>query len=352
MTLDHGAAPDGGAPDPSSVLVVLPALDEEAHIEACLRSLMDPADWMAGTTVVVADGGSKDRTREIVRRLRHEFPNLSLVPNPGRLQSAGMNAAVAAVATERHEILVRCDVHALYPPGYVRAVATTLHETGVASVVTVMDAVGRGAVQRAAAWVVDTPLGSGGAAHRGGRRSGLVDHGHHAGFDLAWFRRLGGYDPSFSHNEDNEYDLRLAEAGGRIWLAAGIRLRYLMRPTLPALGRQYWNYGRGRARTIAKHRSRPRLRQLVPVANLALLGLSLAMGLAWWPPALIWVALYLGLLVATSLLGALRLRSADGLLAGPVLAAIHLGWASGFARQIVAEARRRPPGRPARAGAR
>jgi succinoglycan biosynthesis protein ExoA len=336
--------PDAGldpGPEPGELLVVLPALDEEAHIEGCVRSLMAPPDWMARTAIVVADGGSRDRTREIVDRLADEFPNLSWVDNPGRFQSAGVNAAVAEAAGPGHRILVRCDVHALYPEGYVRDVAALLRARGAASVVTVMDAIGEGAVQRASAAIVDTPVGSGGAAHRGGRRSGWVEHGHHAAFDLAWFRRIGGYDPSFTHNEDAEYDIRLAGAGGRIWLAADIRLRYVMRPTLRALARQYRNYGRGRARTILKHAIRPKARQMLPVLNAAALAAFALAGLAW-APALLGLAPYAALLAGASLWGAWRLRSAAGLLAGPALAVIHMGWAWGFLGQVA----RAAPGRP------
>jgi succinoglycan biosynthesis protein ExoA len=331
---------------PSEVIVVLPALNEARHIEACVRSLMVPRDWMAHTTIVVADGGSHDATREIVRTLAQEFPNLRLIDNPRRLQSAGINSAVETVARSVHRVMVRCDVHASYPPGYVRDVANAVTSRGVASVTTSMDAVGRSAVQCAAAWIVDTPLGSGGAAHRGRSESGYVDHGHHAGFDLDWFRRIGGYDATFSHNEDAEYDARLVREGGRIWLEAGIRLAYIMRPTLGALWRQYWNYGRGRARTTAKHMTRPRLRQVVPAGNVMLLGLSALVGLIWLP-ALFWCVLYAMLLVSASVVCAVRLRSGAGLLAGPALASMHLSWGLGYVRQLSVDLwsqQRRPAG--------
>ena len=171
-----------------------------------------------------------------------------------------------------------------------------------------MDSRGEGCFQKAAAWIVDTPLGSGGSAHRGGRASGPVDHGHHAAMDLDWFRRVGGYDAGFSHNEDAELDHRLRRAGGHIWLAAELRLDYWMRPSPARLARQYWNYGRGRARTVCKHGMRPRLRQIAPAVNLALIALGAALaviGLAGGSASLTalglaWPALYLGVLALAS----------------------------------------------------
>ena len=324
-----------GSCTPNEILVAVPALNEAAHIERCLASLIGDDAFMRQVRVVVADGGSHDATVTLVNQLTGRFPNLRQIDNPQRLQAAAINAVVATMAEPEHRILVRCDAHATYPPGYVRAVANSLIDRpDAASLATPMDATGTNGFQRAAAWIVDTPLGSGGSAHRGGRRSGWVDHGHHAGVRLDWFQRIGGYDESFSHNEDAEFDHRLGLAGGRVWLDADIRLDYSMRPTPGALWRQYWNYGQGRARTLLKHRMRPRLRQMIPVVNL----LGMAAGLALSPVipmAILWPAAYAAMLVAVSLVGALRLQSPSGVWAGPVLGIMHNAWGAGFLVQAI-----------------
>lgn len=320
---------------PDDVLVVVPTLNEAAHIRACLASLIGDGAFMAGVAIVVADGGSTDATRDIVADLARTHPSVRLIDNPGRLQSAGINAAVDR-AGDRRRYLVRCDAHAVYPAGYVRQVAQALAaRPEAASVAGVLDATGQGCFQRASAWVVDTPLGSGGSAHRGGRRSRWVDHGHHAGFRLDWFRRIGGYDATFSHNEDAEYDHRLGLAGGRVWLDAGLRTDYVVRPTAGALWSQYWRYGRGRARTIRKHGMRPRARQLIPVLNLIVLTACLLIA-PFWPWALILPGLYLLLLAGISCAGAVALRGPCGLWAGPVLGIMHNAWGAGFLRQMAA----------------
>lgn len=325
------------------VLIVVPTLNEIAAIEPCLRSLLTGDPRLADALLVVADGGSRDGTQARVARLQSEFPNLRLIANPDRLQSAGINRAVAEVALPRHRVLVRADAHAIYPPGYAMQAADRLAGLGMASVVVPMDSRGQTGFARAAAWIVDTPLGSGGSAHRGGQHSGEVDHGHHAAMDLTWFRSVGGYDPGFSHNEDAELDHRLRAAGGRIWMAGDLRLDYQMRPSLRALARQYWTYGRGRARTVRKHHLRPRLRQLAPAVNLALLiagGALMLAGLATgagWLTALgaIWPLLYACVLVCASVWMVLRHRDPAALWAGPALAAMHLPWGAGFLTGIL-----------------
>lgn len=317
----------------ADVLVVIPTLNEEAHIEACVRSLMAGDPRMSAVEMIVADGGSRDRTRAIVAALKTEFPNLRLLDNPKRLQSAAVNLAARQAGPGR-SILVRCDAHAIYPAGYVMQVADSLKRRGVASIVTPMDAEGETCFQKANAWIVDTPLGSGGSAHRGGRKSMFVDHGHHAGFDLQTFLHIGGYDETFSHNEDAEFDTRLRQAGGRIFLDADIRLTYRPRATVGSLARQYFNYGKGRARTLMKHGERPRLRQLIPPATLlaCVVGLAGALVTPW---ALILPGGYIAALALASVGVAVKRRSFCGLMAGLASATMHMSWSAGLFRQFL-----------------
>jgi hypothetical protein len=72
---------------------------------------------------------------------------------------------------------------------------------------------------------------------------------------IAAFRAVGGYDESFSHNEDAELDFRLRQAGFRIWMTDKTVMTYYPRASVLPLFRQYLGYGRGRAKNILKHRA-------------------------------------------------------------------------------------------------
>jgi succinoglycan biosynthesis protein ExoA len=177
--------------------------------------------------------------------------------------------------------------------------------------------------------VSNTPVGSGGSAHRGGRRSGFVDQGHHAAFRMESFRRAGGYNETFTHNEDAEFDCRQRAFGQRIYLDADIRLRYSPRATLRGLARQYFHYGRGRARTLRLHPQSLRARQLAPPAFVGLCALALVLSPAW-PWLLVLPGSYAAGLAATSLYLAVAHRSSCGLLGGAAAATMHVAWAGGF----------------------
>lgn len=320
--------------DAGTILAVIPTYNEEDYIEACIRSLMDGDEDLKKASLIVADGGSTDRTVDIVETLRGEFPNLELLNNPKKLQSAALNLAAKTLQSKATQWLVRCDAHSIYPKNFILSVAESLINTGADSVVIPMDAVGTTCFEKANAWIVDTPLGSGGSAHRGGTQSQYVDHGHHAGFKLSTFLKLDGYDETFSHNEDAEYDTRVKQMGGEIFLDADIRIKYTPRGTLSRLSKQYFNYGKGRARTVRKHKSKLKIRQSLPVLVLLACLCGLMAAPLFWP-ALIVPMGYIGSLCLVSCYLAFSRRSLCGLFAGPALGAMHMSWAIGFIKQMI-----------------
>lgn len=326
---------------PHEILIVIPTFNEGGNIRNCVESLIGGDEFFRTVRMVVVDGGSHDNTIEVVNELVREYPSLRCLHNPKRLQSAGLNLAVETWAENQLRFLIRCDAHSVYPKGFMWSVLDCFAKhPDAASVVSVMDATGNSCKQKAISWIVDTPLGSGGSAHRGGRRSGWVDHGHHVGFRVDWFRRIGGYDESFSHNEDAEYDYRLRQAGGKIWLESSVRLKYIVRNSLWALWLQYWRYGRGRCRNIVKHRSLPKFRQTAPV--FFFLGLTSSLSLAiFWPIAFLPALFYFGAMTVVSIVCVLRIGGPCGLWAGVAMAVIHLAWGGGFLFQSMASLRGR-----------
>lgn len=319
-------------------LIVVPTLNEAAHIAKVIDALVPvlrrrkAAD--APTRVVIADGGSDDSTREFVQGRIDALGqfDMHLLANPQRLQSAAVNLAVATHGADMGW-LIRLDAHAAYPNDYIDTLIDEAVGTGADSVVVAMHAVGDTAMQRAIALTQNASLGNGGAAHRTGSTGRFVDHGHHALMRLEAFRAVGGYDAQFSHNEDAELDLRLAQNGARIWLTARTALDYVPRKTISALARQYLNFGAGRARTLLKHRRKPRLRQVV------MIGVAPAVAMAAFAPVFLGFALPFLLWLGACLAAALRLAVSENRLgalgAAPLAAIMHLAWSAGFWRQLL-----------------
>ncbi len=318
------------------VLIVIPCLNEEAHLPGLLQALIEDAPL---AQVVVADGGSHDASRAIVAARAVVHPRLVLLDNPRKLQSAGVNAAVRACG-DGCRWLVRVDAHCGYPRGYVSGLVEAAARTGADTVVVPMRTIGRGGFQSAVAAAQNSRLGTGGSAHRHVGEGRFVDHGHHALCRLDLFRQVGGYDESFSHNEDAELDHRLGLAGARIWLEPSLAIEYFPRSRPVPLFRQYLAYGKGRAMTVRKHRMRMKPRQLAPlaVAPAVLAGVAAPVAPLLALPALGWALACIGGGAAL----ALRRRDPAVVVSGLAAMLMHLGWSLGFWRQWTRSAVSKP----------
>jgi succinoglycan biosynthesis protein ExoA len=312
-------------PDPR-ILLVIPCLNEAKTIDPLLRKL----DCQRGDTdmlIVVADGGSKDGTIEIVQRLVGEIRDLVMFDNPKRIQSAALNLAVEQFGDGR-DYLIRIDAHGDYPDNYCQALIEEAVVKQADSVVVGMETVGFGAFQRAAAIAQNSKLGNGGSKHRAGGGGEWVDHGHHALMRIEAYRAVGGYDETFSHNEDAELDFRLRQAGFRIWMTGKTFMTYYPRSSASALFRQYLGYGRGRAKNLLKHRSIPKIRQAIPLAVAPVVVVALFALLHWW--AIVPLAIWATACLAYSAVMAVGQRNGLAFLASIPAMIMHFAWSAGF----------------------
>src|SRR4051812_9861480 len=110
---------------PTRALLVIPTLNEAAHIAGVLNQLLDTRDDSVRLRVVVADGGSEDDTPQLVSQLARRDARVRLLHNPARIQSAAVNLAVRRYG-EENDVLIRCDAHADYPPRFCARLVETL----------------------------------------------------------------------------------------------------------------------------------------------------------------------------------------------------------------------------------
>jgi succinoglycan biosynthesis protein ExoA len=318
--------PDGPQ---DTVLTIIPCLNEAANIAPLLRRLLaDPINRQ----IVVADGGSTDGSRAIIRHMASDDRRIMLIDNPAGIQSAGINLAVATFG-ERATWIARIDAHGLYPDRYVSRLVETAQAHAVDAVVVRLETYAEGGFARGVAAAQNSRLGTGGAPHRMGSSGGLVDHGHHALMRRDAFTAAGGYCENMACNEDAELDHRLLANGARIWLEPDLPVTYFPRRGPRSLLRQYFRYGAGRAATSRRHRRRLRMRQALP------LGVAPACALALGAPALPALALpaigWAGLCQAWGLALAVREGRADAAWAGSAAMIMHLGWSAGYWKQEI-----------------
>jgi glycosyltransferase involved in cell wall biosynthesis len=246
---------------PPLVTIAMPALNEEHYIEACIASVQAQDYPRELIEILIADGRSTDRTRDILARLAADDPRIKMIDNPERLQAAGLGKLVKAA---QGDILVRMDVHCEYAPDYVRKCVETLERTGADNVGGAQRPKSKTFFQRALCAALDSPLGVGGAKYRSAEAEGFVDTVFLGAFRRKVFEAIGLWDPGAITNEDAELNQRILDSGGQIYLSRDIVVHYFPRDSYKSLAKQYFRYGRGRARTLLKLGRFPTLRPLLP----------------------------------------------------------------------------------------
>jgi len=320
------------------VLAVIPSLNEEKFIEGPLRMLL-AASRTLPMRIVIADGGSTDRTQEIVQDFAKQNPNLVFISYPKKRQGPATNETVKAYG-DGIEYLIRIDAHANYPEDYCQRLVEEADSMKAASVVVAMHTMGITPFQKAVAAAQNSRLGNGGSAHRLVGQEGMwIDHGHHALMRIDAFRAVGGYDETFLLNEDAELDTRLGKAGYKIWLTGKTSLIYYPRGEPDKLFKQYRDYGKGRAHTIIKHRVWPKLRHLLPAAVLPAAVLGLFGPFYWlaYVPVYTWIAVCLGYGVVL----AIKAGDVQIAMAGPAVLIMHSAWSIGFWSEVLRSFRER-----------
>ncbi|MDQ6835050.1 MAG: glycosyltransferase [Actinomycetota bacterium] len=235
--------------------VLVPVFNEERYIEASVMA-MRRQQFPGELEFLFADGGSTDRTREILERLAQEDPRIRVFDNPRRSVSSGLNVALRHA---RGRWAVRMDAHTIYPDNYILLGVGRLQAGGTRWVSGPQIPKGHGPVSRAVALALAGRLGRGGSSKWGAGASASgpefeLDTGVFAGvWELATLHAYGGWDERWWCNEDSEMAARFLAAGERLICVPAMGAEYMPRDNLGGLWRQYWGYGLYRARTSRHH---------------------------------------------------------------------------------------------------
>jgi len=327
------------------VSILIPCYQEEKTIGrllAAIRAQTFPLDRME---VLVADGFSTDRTREMIELFSRTFPELEvrILDNPKRIIPAALNLAIHA---SRGEILLRLDGHSLPSAGYVNTCVRLLAE-GKGDMVGGVWHVEPGDDSwqaRSIAAAASHPVGVGDAYYRWAVTAREVDTLAFWAFSKAWIDRVGLFDESLRSNEDYDFNSRFRAAGGRIWLDPSVACVYYARSRFGALARQYWRYGFWKARMARRKPETLRWRQILPPLGVVAIALSIVAGVFFpWTLRLTGsiLALYVLTILAVGIQSAWRLTSWDLVFGVPVaIPLMHGVWGGAFLAGLVSSPRK------------
>lgn len=331
------------------VSVVMPVLNEERHLAAAVRAVLDQ-EYDGDLELVLAIGPSRDRTERIARRLAARDGRVRIVPNPSGWTPDALNRAIAASS---HPYVIRVDAHGVLPASYVRDVAELLDTTGAANVGGMMVVEGENPFGHAVARAMSSPLGIGGSKFHVGGEPGPARTVYLGAFRREVLERLGGYDEHYRRAQDWELNYRIRQAGETVWFTPHLQVTYRPRRNLKALARQFRGSGQWRRQIVEEHPETASVRYLAAPVVTALVALGALLGLVApvlalseaAAPALLyagWLAPagYLAGVLAASVPMGRGLGWRSRLWLPAVIVTMHLSWGYGFLRSIPRELRR------------
>ena len=316
------------------VSVICPVFNEEKFIEACIVSIIEQDYPQDAMEVLFVDGRSTDHTTEIIKRYMKQYPFIRLLDNPERIVPYALNKGLDAA---KGEVIMRLDGHCTYPTNYISELVRYLYQLNADNVGGVWNTqpAKDTPICQAIAQASSHPFGVGGSMHKiGASKIMETDTVPFGCYKREVFEKTGPFDTDLARNQDDEFNGRLQNLGGKIYLIPQVIINYTARDTLCKMRKMYYQYGLYKPLVNKKLGAPATIRQFFPLVFL--LGLIVGGIASIFSPlilqvyfAILMLYLFIGLVVGS--MGAIRtLQPLLTLLMPYVFLNIHLSYGIGY----------------------
>ena len=253
------------------VSIIIPCRNEEEFVEKCLDSIIANDFPKNRLEVLVVDGMSEDRTREIVNGYLEKYLFIRLLDNPNKITPSSFNIGIK---NARGEVIMIMSSHATYEKDYISKCVRYLRKYDADNVGGICVTLpGRDTLQaNSIALVLSHPFGVGNAYFRIGlKKPRSVDTVPFGCFKREVFSKIGLFDEDLVRNQDDEFNLRLIKNGGKILLFPDIVSYYYSRDRISKLSKMYFQYGYFKPLVAQKVGGLLTWRQIIPSLLVSLL---------------------------------------------------------------------------------
>lgn len=304
------------------ITVICPVFNEEEHIEDVLKFFVSakPDD----KELIIVDGGSYDKTTEIVNQWIAKYSNIKLLHNPDRYVAYALNQAIK---NSTGDPIIRLDAHTKYSSDYFEKILETFNQTDADIVGGPMIKKGITSFQIAAAYVTSSPFGIGDSKIHKKDYNGYSDHVYLGAWKRSLFEQIGYFDERLVRNQDDEFHYRAKSLGKKIYLSSQIKSEYLPRKNFKSLFLQYFQYGLYKPLVLKKIKSEIKIRHLIPLLfSVYILFLPLLLFFYW----IFIIPIILYLLLAFIFSFKIKNKAFIKFLSFLLFPLIHLGYGLGF----------------------
>ena len=246
------------------VSVVIPVRNEEKFIGKALDSILNNDYPKESLEILVVDGISEDKTREIVKDYSEKYSFIKLLDNPHRYTPHALNIGIDNMSGD---IMMIAGAHTTYSENYLSECVKAIQDRyDVAGGIMITLPRSNNPKAIAIARVLSHPFGTGAKYRtREAKRVEEVDTVAYALYKREIFDKVGKFNENLIRNQDIEMNLRIRRSGGKIALVPNARSYYYARDTFKALWKNNFENGYWVVKS-AKYAEMPfSIRHLVPM---------------------------------------------------------------------------------------
>ena len=246
------------------VSIIVPCFNEEKYIRSFLESILLQDYPAEKTEVFIIDGMSCDHSREIIGEYCERDHRFRLLLNEQRFVPFALNMAIRQA---QGEVIVRMDAHSGYPVIYISTLVRNLLELKADNVGGVWrtNPANNSLKARAIAAAQSSLFGVGDSHYRlGALGIRQVDTVPFGCFPKSIFDRIGMFDEELLRNQDDEFNARIIENGGTIYLIPEVVIDYYARATVSSLARMFFQYAFFKPLVNLKLKRPATIRQFIP----------------------------------------------------------------------------------------
>ncbi len=227
----------------STISIIVPIYNEEKYIEKCLESIIENDYNKDKMEVFLVDGGSKDKTVDIIKKYQQKYPFFKLLNNSNKTPPYAMNIGIEA---SKGDYIIRLDAHASYPKNYFSKLIEWHQKLNADNVGAVIVTEVKNLNKKSASIkeVLSHRLGVGNSEFRTGvDEVKEVDTVPFGCYKREVFEKYGLYDERLIRNQDIELNKRIINGGGKIYLIPDVQCTYFARENFTALAKNNYNNG-------------------------------------------------------------------------------------------------------------
>lgn len=225
------------------ISVIIPTYNEENYIGKVLEQLLIQDYPLRLLEIIVVDGMSQDKTREIVGEYTKKHPMICLLDNPEKFVPYALNKGIK---NSTGDVVIRMDAHSEYPEDYISLLVRKLYYYNADNVggVWVTKPGSNSLVAKVIALATSSRFGIGNARYRLGNDEDIeVDTVPFGCYKKEVFSRIGYFDIDLLRNQDDEFNARLLKNAGKIYLIPSVKIIYYARGSILKLVKMFYQYG-------------------------------------------------------------------------------------------------------------